>query len=116
MGFFLHWAVLAGYWQGLPKDVGDAEIVPLLRGEWTGTKFLLERYDGKLLSEAFTEEGAKVVEKYYPRYCALYQEVIEQCGYKEYHVPDTLPVFERMLEAINADRQSHTDKPWWRFW
>jgi hypothetical protein len=118
MGFFLLWAVQSGFWNGLPEHDIGSEVERLKRGEITGAKFIIEQFDGKLFSEAFTPEGTTFVESYYSkRYLKRFQEVVKKAGFREYHVPDTPQVFQLVSHAIDADRAAiRSKKPWWQLW
>jgi hypothetical protein len=117
MGFFLLWAVRSELWNGLREHDTRAEVERLKRGEITGAEVINNHFDGKLLSEIFTAEGAAFAESYYPKqYLKRFQEIVKRSGFEEYHVPDTAQVFALVSCAIDADRSDRNKKPWWRLW
>lgn len=116
IGVFVSWVVHRGSWKGIPGP--EPEPVELVRTrQMTGTRFLLDHCDGKLLTEMLTPEAARFAERYYPRkFSQAYAAAIHDLELVEYQVPDTWQLFDAVAPEIEAAFAAASRRSWWRRW
>ncbi len=117
IGMFVRWAIERGYWSDLlgPEDRGAIREVGL--GTLSARSFVLERCDGKLLSEMLIADAASFAEFYYPKkYLAAYQGSVARGLKSDYLAAETEENYRTIAQALDSALQAWRTRPKWKFW
>jgi hypothetical protein len=118
IGMFVSWLIHNHLWGTYPGIDWSRDVSLVQERSMSGRTFLLERCDGKLMSEMLTEEGAAFSEAYYLKsYLKDFQRVLTKEAKSDDSVDDTWENYDR-LAAVISERHAKwkTKKPWWKLW
>ena len=106
IGLFVAWTLLTGLWKGEASQA--TAVAKVRRRAMTGTQFLMQQCDGKLVSDDLTAAGAAFAEHYYPKqYMKDYRRLLVGRQPTDYAVEETWENYDRLAEAIDKHWRKH---------
>jgi hypothetical protein len=121
IGLFLRWCFVKGWAGALHMSEEPAAVAAVIRGDLTGTKFLLDYCDGKFTNEDLTAEGSAFAEQYYGDNGLYLGDYQKHFGEHEYRASETAHDFSKFSSIVDERLRSNVltksqVKPWWKWW
>ena len=117
MGMFARWAIERGFWSEFLGPESAISIREVGLGALSARSFILERCDGKLLSEMLVAEAATFAEKYYPKkYLAAYKASVAHGLKSDYLVAESEENYRTIAQTLDSALYAWRKKPKWKFW
>jgi hypothetical protein len=98
-----------------------AAIAAVVKGELSGSNFLLKYCDGKFTNEDLTEEGNAFAEQYYGENGLYLEDYQKHFGMHEYRAPESAHDFLKFTSLLDDRLRTKVltkaqVRPWWKWW